>query len=538
MEQRLPWWQTGVIYQIYPRSFADADGDGVGDLRGIVSRLDYLEWLGVDAIWLSPFYPSPMADFGYDISDYCDVDTMFGGLADFDELLDSAHRRGVRVILDLVPSHTSEEHSWFEESRSSRDNPKRSFYIWRDPAPDGGPPNNWESVHTGDSAWEWDGSTGQYYLHTFQVEQPDLNWDNPEVREAMYGVMRFWLDRGVDGFRIDALPHVTKDLQLRDNPPNPEWVPEAPVSQRQHRLYSEDRPEILDIVQEMRAVVDEYEGERVLIGEIYLPLQRLMEYYGKELDGLHMPFNFGLVLLESWSPRTVGQYIEQYESALPEGAAPNWVLGNHDNPRVATRVGPERARTAQMLLLTLRGSPTVYYGDEIGMLDAEIPLESIQDPQGLANPAYNRDPARTPMQWDQSANFGFSAANAEPWLPIPDHEEGDVKTQRYDPYSMLSLFRRLIELRREIPALTIGSYRSLESGDPDLLAYAREYDGQRMLVALNFGPHPATLKAPLDYLAAGSKGKILCSTNLDRSEEADLGELSLRPHEGVVVAVS
>lgn len=289
MTQGPPWWQKGVIYQIYPRSFADANGDGVGDLRRITSKLDYLKWLGVNAIWLSPFYPSPMADFGYDVADYCDVDPVFGTLPDFDELLGEAHRRDIRVIIDLVPNHSSDEHPWFEESRSSHDNPKRDWYVWRDPAPYGGPPNNWESIHTGRSAWEWDEKTGQYYLHTFQTEQPDLDRRNPEVREAMYDVMRFWLGCGVDGFRIDALPNVAKDDRLRDNPRNHDWRPGDPPSQRQLRTYSEDRPEILDAVRGMRAVADEYDGDRVLIGEAYLPLEHLMEYYGEKRDGLHMP---------------------------------------------------------------------------------------------------------------------------------------------------------------------------------------------------------------------------------------------------------
>ncbi|MGH3089632.1 MAG: alpha-amylase family glycosyl hydrolase, partial [Rubrobacteraceae bacterium] len=322
--KRRAWWETGVVYQVYPRSFADSNGDGIGDLRGIISRLEYLDWLGVDAIWLSPFYPSPMEDFGYDVSDFCDVDPVFGTLADFDELVKEAHRRGIKVITDFVPNHTSDEHEWFIESRSSRENPKREWYIWRDAKHDGSPPNNWESIHGGGSAWEWDEETGQYYLHMFQIEQPDLNWRNPEVREAMHGVMRFWLDRGVDGFRIDALPHMAKDEEFRDDLPNPEWRAGDFPSRRLRRIHSEDRPDILDIVREMRSISDEYE-DRVLIGEIYRPLPRLMEYYGENLDGVHMPYNFGLVLLEEWEPKDIGALVEEYEAALPEGAAPNWV---------------------------------------------------------------------------------------------------------------------------------------------------------------------------------------------------------------------
>jgi alpha-glucosidase len=298
------WWQRGVVYQIYLRSFMDASGDGVGDLRGIVSRLDYLQWLGVDAVWISPFYPSPMADFGYDVSDYTGVDPLFGTLSDFDRLLEEAHRRGIRVILDYVPNHTSDEHPWFVASRSSRENPKRDWYLWRDPAPDGAPPNNWQSIFGGGSAWEWDEGTGQYYLHAFDVKQPDLNWRNPEVREAMYGALRCWLDRGVDGFRIDVLHGLIKDDLFRDNPENPDWREGDPPWERQIRLYSEDQPEMLEILREMRAVADSYGGERVLIGELYLPLERMISYYGPDLDGVHLPFNFGLILLEEWeAPR-------------------------------------------------------------------------------------------------------------------------------------------------------------------------------------------------------------------------------------------
>ena len=534
MEPGHSWWQTGVIYQIYPRSFADANGDGVGDLRGIISKLDYLEWLGVDAIWLSPFYPSPMVDFGYDVADYCDVDPLFGDLPDFDELVEGLHRRGMRVIIDLVPNHTSDEHPWFVASRSSQDNPKRDWYIWRDPASDGGPPNNWESVHGGGSAWEWDAKTEQYYLHTFQVEQPDLNWRNPGVRKAMYDVMRFWLDRGVAGFRIDALPHAAKDDQLRDNPQNPAWEPGDPVWKRQDRIYSEDRPEIMEIVREMRAVADEYDGDRVLIGEVYVPLQRLMEYYGGERDGLHMPFNFGLLELPEWETRAVGSLVKAYEKALPEGAWPNWVLGNHDNPRVASRVGPDRARTAQILLLTLRGTPTCYYGDEIGMPDVKIPPEMVQDPQGVKDPNYNRDPARTPMQWDEGPNADFCPEAAEPWLPVADdYETVNVEVQRDDPRSILALFRRLVSLRRKLPALTVGSYRPLDTGDATVQAYLREYEEQRVLVVHNFTAERRTL----DLSGADSEGEVLCSTYLDRTGHLDLKALGVRPDEGILVAL-
>jgi alpha-glucosidase len=526
------WWKTGVIYQVYPRSFMDASGDGTGDLRGITGRLDYLEWLGVDAFWISPFYPSPMADFGYDISDYTGVDPTFGTIPDFDELLGEAHRRGMRIILDYVPNHTSDEHPWFVESRSSRDNPRRDWYLWCDPASDGGPPNNWQSYFGGGSAWEWDEGTGQYYLHLFDPKQPDLNWRNPAVKEAMYDVLRFWFDRGVDGFRIDVLWQLIKDDHLRDDPPNPEWREGGQPWKRLLRTYSGDRPEILDIVREMRALADSYGGDRVLVGELYLPLERVIAYYGApQFDGVHLPFNFALAELDEWEPHALGQLISAYEAALPDGAWPNWVLGNHDKPRILGRVGERRARLAQMLLLTLRGTPTLYYGDEIGMRDVEIPPDLVVDPQGKRSPGYGRDPERTPMQWDASPNAGFCRPDVEPWLPLPgDYREANVEAQREDPGSMLSLVRRLVRLRREHPPLALGSYRELESGEAPVVAYLREHEGNRVLVALNFGEAGESLEIP-----AGAK--LLCSTDPERRTLDGSKILVLGPCEGALLAL-
>jgi alpha-glucosidase len=371
----MTWWQRGIIYQIYPRSFMDGNGDGTGDLPGIIGRLDYLEWLGVDAIWISPIFPSPMADFGYDISDYTSVDPLFGTLHDFDRLLAEAHRRGLRVLLDYVPNHTSDRHPWFLESRSSRDNPRRDWYIWRDPSPGGGVPNNWLSAFGG-SAWEWDARTGQYYLHTYVKEQPDLNWAHPEVEAGMLDVLRFWFDREVDGFRIDALRQVAKDPAFRDNPPNPDWTPDQRPYNSLLPVYSADRPENLEVVRRFREVTDSY-PDRVLIGELWVPIERLMVCYG--VRGLHLPFNFHLITTP-WKARSVSALIDQYEAALPSGAWPNWVLGNHDRSRVGSRVGPAQARVAAMLLLTLRGTPTLYNGDEIGLQDVSIPPDAVRDP--------------------------------------------------------------------------------------------------------------------------------------------------------------
>src|ERR671923_2367563 len=330
MTDKLLWWQQGIIYQIYPRSFMDSNGDGVGDLPGIASKLDYLRWLGVDAIWLSPIFPSPMADFGYDVADYTDIHPLFGTLADFDRLVVEAHRRQLKVILDYVPNHTSEQHPWFTESRSSRHSPKRDWYIWRDPAPGGGLPNNWVSVFGG-SAWEWDATTCQYYYHAYLKEQPDLNWRHPAVQTAMLDVLRFWLDRGVDGFRVDALRQLIKDGQLCDNPPNPAYRADQGPYHALLPLYTTDRPEVLDMIAQMRRLVDQYEA-RLLIGELYLPIDRLVIYYGVGGSGVHLPFNFHLILVP-WQARQIAALIETYEAALPGDAWPNWVLGNHDQHR-------------------------------------------------------------------------------------------------------------------------------------------------------------------------------------------------------------
>jgi alpha-glucosidase len=524
------WWQRGIVYQIYPRSFMDASGDGVGDLAGVLARLDHLASLGVDAIWLSPIYPSPMRDFGYDVADYTAVHPLFGTLEDFDRLLRAAHGRGLKVILDFVPNHTSDEHPWFRESRRSRDDPKRDWYVWRDPARDGGPPNNWLSCFGG-SAWHYDARTRQYYYHAFLPEQPDLNWRNPQVVEAMLGVLRFWLDRGVDGFRVDVLWHLVKDQRFPDNPPNPAWREGMDPYQRLLPLYTTDRPEVHDIVLAMRRVLDAYR-ERVLIGEIYLPIERLVKYYGRDLGGAHLPFNFQLVRAP-WDAPHIARLIREYEQALPEGAWPNWVLGNHDQPRIASRVGRAQARVAAMLLLTLRGTPTLYYGDEIGMVDVAIPPDRVQDPveRRLPGLGLGRDPERTPMQWSAQENAGFSAAR--PWLPVaPDYREVNVAVQSADGRSMLALYRRLIALRRAEPALEMGQLEMLPS-ESELLCYVRRggVGESSFLVALNFGPRA-------QRLTTDASGSIALSTHLDRGEELVAGALELRSDEGAIVRLA
>ncbi len=531
MQRRL-WWQTGVIYQIYPRSFQDSNDDGIGDLRGITQRLPYLVELGVDAIWLSPIFPSPMADFGYDISDYTGIDPLFGNLDDFDALLAAAHAQGLKVILDLVPNHTSDRHPWFLESRASRRSRKRDWYIWRDPAANGGPPNNWLSVFGG-SAWEYDGASGQYYYHAFLAAQPDLNWRNPAVRSAIYEVMRYWFRRGVDGFRVDAVWHLIKDGEFRDNPPNAGFrATDPPPHHRLIPLYTADRPEVHDVIAEMRRVADEF-PDRLLIGEIYLPVERLVAYYGRDLSGVHLPFNFSL-LSASWCAPAIARLIGEYEAALPVGGWPNWVLGNHDRPRIASRVGPHQARIAAMLLLTLRGTPTVYYGDEIAMKDVAIAPAQVRDPleKNIPGRGLGRDGCRTPMRWDRTTHAGFSSV--EPWLPLGDAlDKHNVVSQRGDNTSMFQLYRRLMDLRRKRPALSLGSYGSVRA-DGNLLVFTREYERERLLVALNFAGEAAAASVPSNEWV----GQLLLSSTGDRAGEPVRGRISLRAHEGAVMELS
>ena len=503
------WWERGVVYEIYPRSFQDTSGDGVGDLRGVADRLPYLARLGVDAIWLTPFFASPMRDFGYDISDHCAIDPSFGTMEDFDALVAAAHGHGIKVVLDFVPNHTSDLHPWFQESRSSRENPKRDWYLWRD----GDPPNNWIAVFGG-RAWEWDEATGQSYYHAYLPEQPDLNWRNPEVREAMLGVLRFWKGRGVDGFRVDAMRQVLKDLSLRDNPPATGWEGPDDVYRALVPEFTTDLDEVQEVVAAIRAEIGD---EHLFMAEVTAPIERLVRYYGATGEGAHLPFNFHLIGVE-WTPAAIADLVERYEAALPDGAWPNWVLGNHDQPRVASRVGPGQARAAAMLLLTLRGTPTLYYGDELGLEDVEVPPERVVDPDG-------RDPERSPMPWTGAPGRGFTTDGVEPWLPFGDPAVS-VEAQEADPRSMLSLHRRLLALRRSSDDLAAGAYATLAAG-PAVLAYRR---GSSTVVALNLTDAPAS---------ADVSGEVVLTTELDgREGEVVSGALVLRPGEGAVLRTS
>jgi alpha-glucosidase len=452
-----PWWQRAVLYQVYVRSFADSNDDGVGDLRGIAEHLEYLQWLGVDALWLSPVTLSPDKDWGYDVADYTDVQPVFGGMPAFDELVAKTRERGIRVIVDLVPNHTSDLHPWFEEARSSRDAAKRDWYVWADAKPDGSPPNNWRSTFGGGPAWILDGRTGQYYLHNFLPEQPDVNWWNEDVRAAFDDIMRFWLDRGVAGFRIDVAHGIVKDRELRDNP-------DPAVS-----TYNANREDVHDVFRRWRTLIDKYDGDRVLLGETWvMELDRLARFYGKGDDELHLAFNFPFTFsaLEADALRGV---VEATQAALPQQAWPVWMLSNHDIARFPTRMaaGDDRkARAALFLLLTLRGTPVLYYGDELGMPQADVAPERERDVAG-------RDGARTPLPWNGSWR--------DPWLPLTA-DVAPVARQREDDASFLSYCRSLIAQRRANPDLVGGAYETLAA--PDGVWAFRRGEGTRVAVNL------------------------------------------------------
>jgi alpha-glucosidase len=524
--RRRRWWQDAVIYQLVVPSFRDANGDGLGDLDGVLEKLDYLEWLGVRALWLSPIHPSPLLDLGYDVSDFTDVDPRFGSLAGFDELLGQAHRRGIAILLDWVPNHTSSEHPWFAESSSSRDNPKRDWYLWRDPPSHGGPPNNWISVFGG-SVWEWHEPTGQYYLHTFHATQPDLNWRNPDVEAAMRATLRFWLDRGVDGFRLDACCLMFKDEQLRDNPPNPDFAEGQGPDSQLRSTYTRDQPGLHEALARIRQLVDSYPGDRVLLGELYLPLEQVIAFYGRERPELHLPLHMGLAWT-NWDAEALAAAIEEHQRAVPAGAWPCTTLSTHDAPRLAARAGREQTRVAAMLLQTLPGTLTHYYGEEIGMQGLPIPPHQARDPQGRRT-GRNRDPERTPMQWDGGRHAGFSAV--KPWLPVDTgHAQQSVAAQQRDPRSLLALYRRLMALRRQHQVLVEGEF-CREASPAPLLAYRRRAEGRELAVVLNF----AGEVQDFEPTAGALRGRVLLSTELDRDGEHCDGRLRLRGHEGVVI---
>jgi alpha-glucosidase len=514
------WWRDGIIYQIYPRSFADSNDDGLGDLPGILNHLDYLADLGVDALWLSPIYPSPDVDFGYDVADHSAIDPRYGSLADFDRLVSAAHQRGIHIVMDMVMNHTSDQHPWFKESSSSRDNPKRDWYIWRDR------PNNWQASFGG-STWEYDPPTGQYYLHLFTKEQPDINWRNPKVRKAQLDVFRFWLERGVDGFRLDVFNAFFKHPDLPDNPPKFGLR----GFDRQRHPYDMDQPEMIPLLNELRALLDSY-PERYSVGETYLASpQKVLSYCGT--DKLHAAFSFDFtstVLVYPWNPTWIGDRIARREAVVgPTAIWPTTVMSNHDLPRAAGRYkrgeDDTQAKFAMALLLTLRGTPFLYYGEEIGMRDIHVKRSEILDPAGKKYwPVYKgRDGCRAPMQWDGSAYAGFS--RAKPWLPVhPDATRRNVAAQRADPASLLNFTRTLIALRRQTPALVRGDLELL-SAPRGCLAYLRRTETQTVLVVLNFSSRRVRWSRGLP--AGGRKWTALFPAE---AREIDPAELALGPH--------
>ena len=530
MKPETPWWRSGVLYQIYPRSYADSNGDGIGDLGGVIDRLDHLAWLGVDGIWLSPITPSPNADWGYDVADYCAVAPEYGTLADLDRLIEDARRRGIRVVMDLVPNHTSERHPWFLDAKSSRTSRHRHWYVWADPKPDGSPPNNWLS-NFGGPAWTLDAASGQFYLHNFTPSQPDLNWWNPEVRRAFEEIHRFWYARGVAGFRIDVCHAMIKDTELRDNPPAGADSPffERLLGLRQ--VYNANRPEAHDILKSWRRIADSYDPPRLLLGETYVHEPAAMaRFYGAGDDELHLALNvpFQEAPFEASALRAI---VERTESLLPPGAWPLWHAGNHDVSRMASRWAqgdPAKVRAAILLLLGLRGTPLLYQGDELGLPDTALGREDIVDPVGVffwpVHPG--RDPVRTPMPWDDAPGGGFTAPGVRPWLPFGDLAAHNVRAQREDPSSALRLTRDSIALRRRSDDLRLGAYTPLAS-PPGTWLWRR---GKATVVALNLSDEAASIEA--------QSGQIEIGTDRARDRERVLSRIELRPWEGVVIAES
>jgi alpha-glucosidase len=502
------WWQRGAIYQIYPRSFADSNGDGVGDLAGITAHLGHLEALEVEAIWLSPIFTSPMADFGYDVSDYCGVDPVFGTLEDLDELIAACHARDIKLVLDWVPNHSSDQHPWFVESRSCRENPKRDWYVWRDGRPGGTPPNDWDSVFKAvGPAWTYDETTEQWYLHSFMAEQPDLNWDNPEVVAAMHDVLRFWMDRGVDGLRLDAIAKIAKDPLLRDHK----------ASSRRH---DEDWETIHEHLRGIRRVIDCYD-DRMIVGEVALQdLHRVVGYL-ESGDQLHLAHNF-VFIDQEWDAETYATSIADFEALAQETSWPAWFLANHDNPRPASRfdhdgLGQQRARAILVMLYALRGTPFIYQGEELGLPDAPIPPERVVDVDG-------RDPERAPLPWTADApGYGFTTGEA--WLPfVTEAPTLNAQAQSNDPRSTLSLARKIARLRVDSATLQTGQQRPFDAG-PGVLAWTRELEGETLLAAVNFTGD----ERPLD-----AEGTLVLSSDPDR----EAASASLGPSEALLLRLN
>jgi len=530
MKNSTVWWKNGVIYQIYPRSFFDSNDDGIGDIKGITLKLEYLVWLGVDAIWLSPVNTSPMYDFGYDISDYYDIDPCYGTLDDFAELVEEAHKSGIKIVMDLVINHTSHLHKWFVESRSSKDNRRRDWYIWH-PGRNGRAPNNWKSAFGG-SAWEFDEHTGEYYLHSFLKEQPDLNWRSPEMRKSIHKMMRFWLDMGVDGFRLDVVNWFVKDEKLRNNP-----FTIKPFDPEKHK-YDRNRPEVHEYIRGIRSVMDEYEN-RMTVGEVFtLPPgnpELSASFLGNGTDELHMAFDFS-IMYRLWSARRFYNCIKKWNRSIPHGGWPCNVLSNHDQPRGRSRfmggAGSEsRARVAAVFLLTIKGTPFLYYGEELGMKNARLSRSDIVDPLGKRYwPVYSgRDTARAPMPWNSRSNAGFS--HTKPWLPVDSgYKKINVRSQMNDKYSILNLYRNVIHVRKKHRALSEGDLVPMIKGRNNLLAYFRIHDNEKFFIVLNFSSGERKIR-----LGERGQWKVMFSTHRTGYEHFTSLDMTLAPYEATVV---
>jgi alpha-glucosidase len=538
-----PWWKHAVIYEIYPRSFQDSNNDGIGDINGITSRLDYLKNLGVDAIWITPMYPSPQVDFGYDVADYEAIDPQFGTMADFDHLAAEAKKRNIRIIMDWVPNHTSDQHAWFKESRSSRDNPKREWYIWRNGKGPGKPPNNWQSWF-GHSAWQFDAKTGQWYYHHFYVQQPDLNWRNPEVRKAMYDVLRFWLDKRVSGFRMDAVSRLFEDPNLPDDPilPGKNAFGDPNI---QHK-YTDNLPEVHEVLREVRDVVDKYSGDPVLISEADEPnIHELLKMYGPNNDEVHLPMDFQVADVNKLSAPEFRRLLDEIEFNPVEGQ-PYFFFNNHDQARTWDRYGDgvhndQIAKLLATLLLTTQATPQLYYGEELGMrTTTPTRVEDVQDPVGRTGwpKDKGRDGERTPMQWDKSQNAGFSTA-AKTWLRVPPSStQYNVESERNDPDSIFNFYKRLIAMRRELPALRDGSYVAVNRDDRNVLAYLRKTsDGRHCaLVALNMSAQTQTVTFNLKGFGVGGTSlHVLSAVPNQSASELSFSKVQLAPF-GVLIA--
>lgn len=539
MKDRFLWWRDGVIYQIYTRSFYDSNGDGIGDLNGIHQKLDYLVDLGVDALWLTPIFESPDVDFGYDVSDYYTIHTKFGGLQNFENLIKEAHAKGLRIILDLVLNHTSHQHKWFQKSRKSRNNPYSDWYLWHDPSAQDGPPNNWQSM-TGGSGWEYVPERGQFYFHMYYPEQPDLNWRNPAVRQAMLDIFRFWLEKGVDGYRLDIVNLYFKDALFRSNPRK---FGLRPFDQQKH-IHDTDQPEMMPLLHELRTILDE-KPDRYFVGEPFIAISPLdflfsgtneisARYCSQQM--LHQLFCFDFLHC-NWKAKKFKHAISDWDKALQGRGWPTYVLGNHDNPRPATRYGlaenDERLKLAAVMLMTLRGTPFIYYGDEIGMRDIQLSRSQIQDPVGRKYwPFYKgRDACRSPMQWTELRNSGFSDGN--PWLPVhTNFQNRNVQSQLSDPESLINLYKKLIQLRHQHPVLVNGNLSFINDLPNNVLSYQRIDQSDTAMIFLNFSSH--TIQCHISFLSE-SNWIVLLSTHPQERIKSGTNLIDLAANQALIL---